>query len=186
MSLLAKREPHIRGIIDELKVNQIDDSNFSCAAISIANNSITLYINKRKFNALFSEEKLAVLAHEIGHLTLGHLSSRTHSDHDRFIVGLAQDLSLNYGLSTTYKLPEWFVTADKLSLPENLSTSQYIPLLIGLGKRKLAKKVKIPDLNIEFSSAQNKKTIKSIVDKIKVNPHLAIISNNINVCSRDP
>lgn len=184
MSLLADREPHIKTLIDEIDIKRVEDKDFACAAISVADCNVILYINEKKFNLLFSDEKLAVLAHEIGHLALGHLSQRSFPEEDRFIVSLAQDISLNCGIKTSYKLPEWFVTAEKLGLPPNRSTSQYIPILTKIGKHNLMKLVKIPDISVKSNATQNKRLIKSIVDKIRVNPHLAININNDNVSCR--
>jgi hypothetical protein len=180
ISSLAEREPHLKNALSELSISQIDDRDFACAAISIAEDRVTLILNKRKFDTLFSEEKIAVLAHEFGHMALGHLSNRSFPEHNRFIVSLAQDLPLNAGLAQAYKLPEWFVTANKLGLPEGLSTSQYIPILDSIGVKKLSKLVKIPSIELDINIKKNQMVVKSVVDKIRLNPHLVISKHTDN------
>jgi predicted metal-dependent peptidase len=165
MSLIEK-EPSLEKIIHELELSLIDDPLFACAAISIKDGNVVLTINQRKFDLLTQDEMVAVMAHEIGHLILGHLSHRTIHANDRFIISLAQDLALNSGLEQSYTLPKWFVTAEKLKLPPMLSTEQYIELLSLDNQYELKKIVKIPDIIMNSDHVSNKKILKSLIDKV--------------------
>jgi hypothetical protein len=179
-----EREPYLKEIVSAVRIKEIEIDNFACAAITLDNETATILIHKRKFNSLFSEEKLSVLAHEFGHLALGHLSARAYPETDRYIASLAQDLPLNEGLSATYQLPSWFVTAEKLGLPPGLSTAQYIPLLSSIGAKRLSKIVKIPNVSVTIDVVKNQKIVKSIVDKVKINPHLVITNHSYNEGSK--
>lgn len=168
LELITKRESNLKSIIDKTKIIEVDDSTFSCAAIYIDSKDLTLAINKLKFNRLTTEEKMSVVAHEFGHVTLGHLSTRFFPDEDRFLVGLAQDVALNDGLSPAYRLPVWFVTPKKLGVPKGLSTQQYLSLFKSMKRDDLTKIVHIPSYQIKSDQVQNQKTIKKIIDETRV------------------
>jgi len=168
LDLLTKREPILQKIIEKTELREIDDANAACASISIADNKLAITINHHKFKRLFSEEKIAVLAHEYGHGVLGHLSSRTFPTEDRFVVCLAQDLALNEGLLPSYKLPAWFVTARSLGLPAKMSASQYIAELQKINQKKLRRTIIIPDMEVRSNPATNRKIVKAIIDQITI------------------
>jgi predicted metal-dependent peptidase len=165
---VLRKEPHLKPIIDKTNIKEIDDDKFSCAAIYVDSNGISLIINKRKLLRLTKEERASVLAHEYGHVTLGHLTLRDFHAEDRFMVCLAQDIALNDGLSETFRLPVWFATPRSLGLPRGLATSQYLSILKSMNRKDLSKMVKIPEYQIEYDRVQNRKYIKGLIDEIQI------------------
>jgi hypothetical protein len=146
---------------------QIADPNWPCAAISVKTGIPVLIINIPKFSKLMESEKVAVAAHEFGHLTLGHLSSRTFKDQNHVIIAYAHDIALNEGLASNHRLPPWFLRASTFGLKAGLSSSQYALLLKDMKKSQFKKIKELPNIDYNnYDERLYKKIVKSLIDKV--------------------
>lgn len=166
---LLEKEPWLKPLIDLIKFKEISETKYACASVKIEYEVITITVNKRKFQSLFEEEKISVIAHEIGHILSGHLTERAYINADKFLLGLAQDAAINDGLARNYTLPKWFVTPKSLSLESGKSTEQYLAELERIGRKRLSKRFTIPDTEShEHSVSKNTRLIKSIIGKMNL------------------
>ena len=128
--MVLRKDPFFGHLLSSV-VRRIDE-NIPTAAVTLSPIGVSLVINPEFFlKTLSSEERCAVIKHEILHLVLRHLFRFEEPGMDRYLVNLAADIVVNQ-LVHPWKLPVGAVTLDSfpgLRLKPNKSVEHYYKAL---------------------------------------------------------
>ena len=128
--MVLRKDPFFGHLLGSV-VRRIDE-NIPTAAVTLSPIGVSLVINPEFFlKTLSSEERCAVIKHEILHLVLRHLFRFEEPGMDRYLVNLAADIVVNQ-LVHPWTLPVGAVTLDsfpELALRPNKSVEHYYGIL---------------------------------------------------------
>lgn len=130
--VLLRSEPFYAHIIQQIS-RSFDERFPACAGVWIKEAIPHLIINPLMFSELSSDERVAVLKHEIYHILLLHQFRQ--KERVKEIFNCAADIAVNQYIPN---LPDWVLTHQKFKFLPKLTSEQYYELLI-----KNAKIIKI-------------------------------------------